>query len=51
MNKKFDCVGFQREQRERLSAKYNKDREELLKEIKDEFGKESISPDYEVKSQ
>lgn len=37
MKKKFDAVKFQREVREELSKKYNSNRDEFLRELKEEY--------------
>jgi len=37
MKKKFDAVKFQREVREELSKKYNANREEFLRELKEKY--------------
>lgn len=38
MKKRFDAVKFQRKMREDLSEKYNSDREEFLRELKEKYG-------------
>ena len=38
MKKKFDAVKFQRKIREKLSDKYNTDREAFLNELKVKYG-------------
>jgi len=37
MKKKFDAVEFQRMAREKLSKKYNSNRDEFLRELKEKF--------------
>lgn len=39
MKKKFDAVKFQRKVREELSEKYNFNREEFFRELKEKYGR------------